>query len=142
MATLQTLLEARPGLAGVQITDGYPWQPAGDYVAIVDADPHEQRTAGLRTAPHPREEEFTLHVHISALRKGDDDHVLVTARAYALAAELENELRNDPTIGGSLGGSNSGWAVVVGLPVHKYGPNTEGLREAVIDARIQCRARI
>lgn len=136
---LQALLEARAGLEGVQVTDGYPTQPEAEYIALLDAEPHEQRTAGMRATPHAREEEFVMLVAVSALRKGDDDHAIVTARAYELAAEMENALRNDPTIGGSLG---NGWATVVGLPVRKHGPDNDGRREALIEARISCRARI
>lgn len=140
--TLKTQLQARAGLAGVQITEGFPLQPDLEYIAIADADPHEQTSAGQRATPHPREENFVLIVVISVVRVADTDAAEVVDRAYALAAELENELRNDPTIGGSLGGVNSGWAVVEGLPLTTWGPDGQGRREALIQARVRCKARI
>lgn len=139
LTTLKTRLQARAGLTGVQITEGYPRQPAGEYMAILHAEPHEQKAAGMSATPHPREEHFTITAEISVVRKGDTDHAEVTDRAYALAAEIENDLRDDPTIGSSLG---NGWAVVEGLPLTTAGPTGEGLREAVIRPRIACRARI
>lgn len=137
--TLKTQLQARVGLAGVQITEGFPLQPDLEYIAIADADPHEQTSAGQRSTPHPREESFVLVVVISVVRIGDADAAEVVDRAYALAAEVENELRNDPTIAASLG---TGWAVVEGLPLTTWGPDGQGRREALIQARLRCRARI
>jgi hypothetical protein len=139
MAALKGLLIARSGLSGVQVTTGLPMTASTDYVAIMDAIPHVQRTAGARTAPQPREEEFDLVVLISAIRKGDDDGTEVVNRAYAIAAELESEIRNDLTINASLG---NGWATVTALPMTQRGPNTDGEREALIEANVSCRARI
>jgi hypothetical protein len=126
-------------LAGVQITEGYPLQPDVDFIAILDADPHEQDPAGQRPSPKAAEETFTLIVEISAVRIGDTDAAEVIDRAYVLAAELENELRTDMTIGGSL---PNGWALIEGLPLNTVGPSGEGRREAIIRARVRCRARI
>lgn len=140
MTTLKALLQARPALAGVQITDGRPWQPDSEYIAILDAEPHEQEAAALARTRQPRNEEFTLQVEINVARSGDADHTEIVARAYALAAELENELRQDVTLGGALG--PSGWALIAGLPIVKGGPDSGGARDASIFARIACRARI
>lgn len=139
-AALITRLTARTALNGVQITDGLPVTPNAEYIAVLDADPHTQTAAGMRaTGPRPREEEFEILVQVSVLREGDTDHATVTARAFALAAEIEADLQTDPTIGASLG---NGWATVTGLPVRKYGPTGKGAREAVIGCRITCKARI
>lgn len=134
MTTLKSRLQLRSGLAGVQITDGPPWQPDGDFIAIMGTDPHEQRPAGMGTSGG-REEEFTLSVVLSALRSGDDEHTQAVARVFTLVAELENELRANPTLDGVLG---SGWATVAGLPVEKRGPDNEGKREAIVFARVDC----
>lgn len=139
LTTLKTRLQARAGLTGVQITEGYPLQPDLEFIALLDADPHDQEAAGQRSQPHAREESFVLVIEINVVRTGDADAAQTTDRAYALAAELENELRTDMTIGGSLG---NGWAVVEGLPLFTAGPDGQGRREAAIRARVRCRARI
>ena len=136
---LRDQLKARAALARVQITTGNPQSPDAEYVALLGADEHEQRQAGMRSAPHPREEDFVLQVRISVVQAGHADSESVVDRAFALAAELENEIRDDMTIGGSLG---NGWAEIEGLPFEDLGPNEEGLREARIHARVHCRARI
>ena len=138
MSALKTRLAARAGLAGVQIVIGTPWQPEADYIAIHEADPHDQRPAGMRALPGPREEEFWLGVMVSSIRKGDADHSEAVARAYTLAAELEDELGDDPTINASLGG---GWAQIDGLPVTTHWLE-DGTREARIAGRVKCRSRI
>jgi len=139
MVALGDILRADTALGGVQIVDGLPMSPQAEFVAILDAQPHEQRAAGMRATPHPREEEFTLTLHISVVRRGDASHEKATARAYEIAAVIEDALRSDLTINGSLG---NGWATVDGLPLTKFGPNRDGEREAVILAQVGCRARI
>lgn len=140
MVALKAALGARAGLSGVQITDGLPWQPDKDFITIGNADPHEQDPSGMAGAgvAGGREEQFTLTLLISAFRTGDADHTEVVARAYVLAAEIEGALRDDVTIGGSLGAS--GFAYVSGLPVRKLGPDKNGNREAQVRARLSCHA--
>jgi len=140
MQTLKTRLGLRSGLNGVQIVDGLPWQPDTDFITIGDANPHDQEPSSALTASGSsgREERFTLIVLISAIRTGDLDHTETTARAYALAAELEAELNSDETINGSLGAG--GQAYVSGLPLRKFGPDKDGRREARIRARLECHA--
>jgi hypothetical protein len=137
---LKHVLDDRPGLAGVLISWGTPY-PADipEYIWIGNVEPHEQSPSGMRTAPHSREETFSLNVQISVLQTGTEDHELVTERAYELAAEIEDALRDDMTINGSLG---NGWAQVGGLPLEERGPDENATRESVINARIDCRARI
>ena len=139
MVALKAALAARAGLAGVQITLGLPYEPEGDFIALTDVEPSEQTAAGQRSTPHKREESFVLVVEISALRLGDADHTEAIQRAYVLLAELEDELRTDLTIDNSI---LNGWAVVEGVPMNTIGPGGEGRREALIRARVRCRARI
>lgn len=136
---LRDRLRARPNLSRVQVSLGKPWPPENEFIAIRDVRPHDQRQAGMRTAPHPREEEFTLHVLVSVIQGGHADSEAVVDRAYALAAELEQEIRDDMTIGGAL---TNGWAQVEGLELEDIGPNDDGIREARVHARVACRARI
>lgn len=141
MVALKAQLQARAGLAGVQITDGVPRKEEKEYIAILGAKDHSQRQAGMRaTSPRPREEEFTLEIGISVLRSGDAEHTEATARVYQLAKELEDQLQDDQTISSSLGAS--GWATVTSLPVRKPGPDNDGRREAIVEAEIRCHARI
>lgn len=138
MAQLKTNLVARAGLSGIQITDGLPTTPEMELIAILDAHPHAQHVIAMRGSVQPREEEFTLTVLVSVVRAGDLDHAAVTARAYALAQEVENEILEDPTITASLG--SNGFASVTGLPVRKNGPDSDIRREAKIEVEITCMA--
>ena len=138
---LQRMLEDRPALAGVVVSQGPPY-PADipEFVWIADIPEHEQRFAGQRPSPHAREEEFVQVVKISVLMAGLPSHEDCTDRAYALASEIEDALADDLTVGGSV---RNGWVRVEGLPLEERGPEGEALvRESLIEARLRVRARL
>ena len=95
MAALLTALEGRAGLDGVQKSWGVP---RGDFqkemVLLLDVD--GSQTSAAR-GQHRREEEYDLRVFISVKRTRGEAQ-LATERAYALAAEIEAEVRANPTM--------------------------------------------
>lgn len=97
-AALQSQLEARTGLIGVQVSYGYPGPlPEPEYIWLGDAHGSQQlATAGNRA----RDERYQLTVLIKTETSGLDGAAQQTAveRAFALMAEIENELRANPSM--------------------------------------------
>lgn len=95
-AALLTQLQARPALAEVLVTDGNPPAPAKEYIAL-GATIFEQEWSHL--GKYARNERYRQVVMISVLFAGTDTQVQAAARAFVLYAEVEDELRDDPTLG-------------------------------------------
>ena len=95
MAALLTALGARPGLSGTQVAWGVPRGELQKETMIM-LDVYGEQTTKAKGL-HRREEEFDLLVFISVIRTRGQGQA-ATERAYALAAELENELRTNPTM--------------------------------------------
>lgn len=96
-AALAAALRSRANLANVQVSYGAPLpSPADEFVWLADIE-GEQEAAAL--GAQRREEIYELMVIVNVIRAGADQQA-VTERAYALAAEVENELRGDGTVGG------------------------------------------
>lgn len=95
-------LLARPGLAGVQVATG----PLAEDTALesiqlfrVDIDQVWAAQGG-----RSREETGTLTGAIWIVKPGADEPTIKTARdrAYALLAEIESDLRADPSVNGTV----------------------------------------
>lgn len=132
-AALITRLKARPGLAGVQVTWGIPSQDLNDeWIMVGDVD-------GTQEAVHlgalRREEEYVLDIQVSVVRDMAADAQTTAERAFALAAEIEDELRTDPSVGGAVRE-----AQVIGDGLIE--PADGSQREARIPLRIRARKRI
>ncbi len=132
---LREQLRARAALARVQVTTGKPQAPDREYIAVLGAETHRQEQAAMGTTAHPRREDFELALVISVVQAGHPDSDAVVDRVFVLVAELENQLRDDQTIGG-----NVEYAEVSELPFEDLGPNDDGFREARVHARVRCRA--
>lgn len=130
-------LRARPGLAGVQITWGIPaakLEP--DWICLRDVvDPAGQETAAL--GHMRREERYELRIVISVVRQFSEDQEVVAERARVLAAEIEDQLRSDPTVNGAVR-----TALVVGLSLEEPVDSKTAEREARVTVRVACRQRI
>jgi hypothetical protein len=97
-AALIAALAARPGLAGVTTT--YFWQG--------DADTQEAIYLGtttitndwvtMRSGRKAREEAYRIQLHLRAF-KPTDWGPTAEARAFAIIAEIENLVADDPSIG-------------------------------------------
>ncbi len=97
-ANLVTQLQARGGLANVQVTNGPPLpNPSREFIWVGTAEGTQAQAAmgGLRR------EEYGLEVVISVEREGTDI-AAADARCFALVAELENQLRTDPTVNAAV----------------------------------------
>ena len=138
---LKRVLENRPGLRAVYVSIGAPY-PADipEWIWIGNVPEHEFRFAGQRPGPHSREEEFVQEVQVSVLMANEKDHEPVDARAYEIAAEIEDALGDDLTVDGSV---RNGWVRVEGMTLEKRGPDGEALlRESVLNVRLRGRARL
>jgi hypothetical protein len=128
---LFALLQARPGLAGVQLVLGTPADLRPEAVWIAEESRSEQSFAATTGQAEDREEQIELTVHAVASR-GDLELVPVRDRAIALAAEVEAAVRADRTLSGSV------WdAEVTGLEISG---GIDGDRR-IVDVQVQVRAR-
>lgn len=103
-AALLTALQARSGLSGVTVSYGAPAGGAGarEFVALADIDgTQEYATLGATAAARRKDETFTMTVYCSVLREGQMQQEC-TERAFALAAEVEDAVREDPEVGGTV----------------------------------------
>jgi len=133
---LQTLLQARAGLTGVQVSYGYPGpEPEAEYIWLADAkgDQHAA-TIGTRS----RNERYTLRILIYTQNSDPADQQTPTERAFALFAEIEAQLRTDPQVNGAL---PSGVAQVEG-PIQLTELAGAESRGALLDVSVLCTARI
>jgi hypothetical protein len=97
-SNLETRLKARPALSGVYVSYGPPFPvPEPELIALWDVRDWTQRPAAL--GKRGRDEEYELAILIRVVQSTVAEHKPVTERAFALLAEIENELRNDPTVG-------------------------------------------
>jgi hypothetical protein len=98
-ANLVTQLQARAGLTGIQVTNGPPLpSPSREYIWVGDVDGvEEMATAGINT----RHEDYNTKVVIHVEKDGTDT-AATDARCFVLSAELENQLRTDPTVSGAV----------------------------------------
>lgn len=128
-------LQARPGLAGVQVTWAIPpGEPEPDWIYVGDArEPAGQSSAAL--GQQRREEHYILHVVVSVVRPFADDAETVARRAEEITAEIEAALRADASLDGVVR-----WALVVGLSLEE--PADGKRREARVPMRIDVRQRI
>lgn len=144
-AALLARLQARTGLTGVQITWGRPhgslereWIMLGDTRSV---DPTGQEKGGQSTAAlgrQRREERYVLDVWVSVLKPALEEQSTVTARAYALVAEIENELRADGSVGGAVR-----WALITDASdlSEALAKNAQE-RESQVRVEIACAQRI
>lgn len=97
-AALLTALGARAGLAGVTISYGAPLSAPREFIALADIS-GEQEFATLGALR--KNETYTLEIYCSVLREGNQQQAC-TERCFELAAEIEDELRTNPTMSGTV----------------------------------------
>lgn len=136
---LQTLLQARAGLTGVSITEG-PAEPAlrdrKELIQILDAT-GDQTVHALNRVTQPRQEEYDLNVLISVVAATRSKQATIRARAFALLAEVEAQLRSDP----SLGIAGQVYSSIVGHIAYTTRANDQD-RESAIDFNVHVVARL
>lgn len=135
---LHALLSARGGLVDVAI---FQYAPSPRYLEGV----HEHivlatRVSGEQSFPMAtnaiKYDEFTLHGVIFVERPGAGDDVAdeTHERIEALLAEIEDEVRADPSIG------RSNTEVQVGAYEHTYGADDQGRQQSAA-FELNCRTR-
>jgi hypothetical protein len=97
-AALQTALTARTGLSGVTISYGAPTQGPRESITLGDISGSQEFAAlgALR-----KDETYVLDVYCSVLREGNQQQTC-TERCFAIAAEIEDELRTNVTMTGTV----------------------------------------
>jgi hypothetical protein len=99
LAALLELLQARPGLTKVQVTWGQPaGEPQKEWLMLGNVDGDQTAAAMGRQR---REEIFDHVIAISVLR-GPGQHQKAVERAYAIAAEVEDQLRSDASVNSTI----------------------------------------
>lgn len=95
-AKLAEITEDRANLSGVQVAYGHPGKRVeSEFISFKDiAGDQEARELGN----HRRFENYVVEVEVNVLRKGNEQQA-VTERAYELAAEVEEAVRAEPTLG-------------------------------------------
>jgi|SRR5215471_10518954 len=105
-ANLRTQLVARGGLSGVQVSYGAPL-PATQREFIWLGDVNGEQEYGTYQAPNQRHEMYVLELILSVLKEGVDAKA-ADDRCFALFAEVETQLRSDPTVNGAVTESHLG----------------------------------
>ena len=133
-AALRTRLAARAGLAGVQITDGAPANPAREMIALASTSAQQEYRGIGGPIGASKQETFDLEVIVSVLREGRDTTGADT-RAFALLAEIEAAVRTDPTVNSTVD--------VAEISAYQHEPRfTDTAREANLVITIQAQKRI
>lgn len=136
-AAAVSALQAAAGLAGVQVTYGWPDDAKREHVFIggTSEDTQEWSAIGARQ----REEIYGLELVIVAWKPGATQQAM-TERAFVLLGVVETTLRNDPTLALAPAGVKS---LVVEIKPRSL---TEGVwddgRMALVDSVIAVTARI
>lgn len=134
-------LKARPGLAGVIVEDGPPSIGAlqlGEWIAFLDVHGEQNWVAiGNRS----KDETYTIDLMIDIMAAaGDNNQTFITNRAVAILAEIEDELKTNPSQGVASARVSS--QVKTPFTVAKRADLEAGWRETMIAVGIEVLARI
>lgn len=139
---LQANLKKRTGLSGVTITVGPPTAGelmVGEWLMLGNSTATQNYATFPYNAPTSRDETARIELLINVVQAINADHTVVNNRAYALLAEVENELRSNP----SQGVTNVLWAEIApSMRVQKQMNPDAGWRETLITSQIKLRSRI
>lgn len=122
---LVELLRARSGLAGVQVEYAWPGEgKASREIIYLGGASGPVQIAGLRAGRKTRDEAPELLVLVKAEIPGGDQEQ-ADVRVYALGAELEDLLAEDPSLAGAL--PKPGRAVITNVELdYAYGSDGHG----------------
>jgi hypothetical protein len=140
---LRDRLLARAGLADL-VTIGIPRViPAKDWVCIGDVEGSQRSaTLGRGQAGSRREERFRVLIVVNVTRSNIETPEDVTDRAYDLAAEIEDELRESPSLGFDVVEDRGVyWANVVKTDLREDA-GTGDQRSSHVTVHVDCMARI
>lgn len=140
---LERALAARPGLSGLAVCDGRPPPDvlAGEeWLALMDVEfavtvPTMDRTS------QPRQEEYTQHCYLSVVGATRDDQATLCLRAFAIYAEICDQLRSTVHLEGFYTGGGQLASVLAGSGTYHPRAN-DTAREAALDFGIHVTARL
>lgn len=101
---LRDRLAARPALHDVQVSYGGPVPAGAEYVWVGDVE-GEQEYGAMGPVMH---EVYGVKVTFSVVREGSSTVEDADTRCFALFAELEDELRDDETVNGTVKNAHVG----------------------------------
>jgi hypothetical protein len=128
---LLTILNARPGLDGVQVEWTHPGASIANeciYFGATD-DTQEARALGNRR----RRETYIIEVVVTVLKRGNDPRA-AEERCWQLVGEVTDAVRDDPQLNSTVG------VAQVSRVRHNNFPGAqERVSEAVIDVSVESR---
>ena len=98
-AQLVTRLAARAGLAGVQVSQYHPGDQVQPEAIFTGKVTGRHDISSIKAGRKNRDETYDLDVVVSVLGSTDGKLETAETRAFALLAEIEGELADDPRIG-------------------------------------------
>ena len=135
-------LKLRANLSGVQILTGPPTAGQaqhGEFLMFGNANATQNYKTFPFNAPTAKDETYTIDLLINVVQAMNQDHDTVTARAFTLLAEVENELRTNPTQGVAY----VLWSEVARTNNVEKAMNPEsGWRETLLRTTVYVRSRI
>lgn len=139
------LLNARSGLVDVIVTDGIPAPgkfDAREWIAILDIE-FEVQARQLNRTTQPREERYVQNVLISVTQATRDAQATANSRVWELYSELEDAIRDDPTL--STVWTGDGQIVSVLVDTGRFSKRVNDAateREAAIEVGLAVHSRI
>lgn len=138
-AALYDALAARPALAGVQITYGAPLpDPKREFVWLQDVEGEQEASALGHLL---RREAMTMTVIVNVMRE-DRNQQAATERAFAIAAEIEALLRENPALTGYYTGAGQILAAQVTGPLTLEEQANDQRRAAQLTVSVGWQARL
>lgn len=144
--TLLANLAKRQGLFGVQLLAGPPTagqSMLGEFIMLGNSTATQVWKTFPYNAPTSRDETAQIDLLINVVQALNADHSAVTARAFALLAEVEDELRTTPQQVINTPTPYFLWGEVSSSQrVEKSMNQQSGWRETLIISAIKIRSRI
>lgn len=137
-AALLSALQARVALVDVVVAWGLPAKPPQQSEAIYVDDAIDVERDWVSLGARRLDERYTLQVRVETIAYGDDSDLRQTVeeRMWVLVAEIEQTVRDDLTLGGTLYGTT---AKPAGVEPLTFPTDTGWIAHALV--RIDCMAR-
>lgn len=125
-------LAARGGLSGVTVSYGVPLGAPREFIALTDISGSQEFAALGQLA---KNETYVLDVYVSVLREGNQQQQC-TERCFAIAAEIEDYLRTNPTVNNTVRVAE----LLSPFQLEEYG--SDQARQSILTLGIQATERI
>ena len=125
-------LAARNGLSGGTVSYGVPLGAPREFIALTDISGSQEFAALGHLA---KNETYVLDVYVSVLREGNQQQQC-TERCFAIAAEIEDYLRTNPTVNNTVRVAE----LLSPFQLEEYG--SDQARQSILTLGIQATERI